>query len=75
MLVSVLHGRCEHRFGKVPDQFSNHLLFIGFSENHSLPIPPSKPSFLTRLFTGKNKSSSAFIYHLWKARLRGIEHG
>ena len=54
MLVSVLYGGCQNGFSKVPHQFSNHLLFIGFAKVHALPDGPSERSFLTRWLASKN---------------------
>ena len=49
ILVSVLHCRRKHRFSEVSYQFSNHLLFVGFTEVHALTESPNMRSLLTRL--------------------------
>jgi hypothetical protein len=54
ILVSVLNRRSKHRFGKVSNQFTNHLLFVGFAKNHALTNLPTSGSFLIRWFAQKN---------------------
>ena len=49
VLVSMLHRGRKHRFSEVSHQFSNHLLFVGFTEVHALTKSPNMRSLLTRL--------------------------
>ena len=76
ILIAMFNCRCEYTFSKIPYEFANHLLFIGFGIIHRRPKGAKTPTHLTRLsYLPETKICLRFIYNGVRAVLRMCNHG